>query len=112
MAFNAVFAWFIGKRMNRVNFYRDNPIAAQRSVNEYLNYQLQQTRFYREHLDVLEGNNITLNEIPLQDYGSLKPYIERAIKGEENVLWPGETKWCHTSKLKKTKRNTKTQRQK
>ncbi len=93
MAFNAVFAWFIGKRMNRVNFYRDNPIAAQRSVNEYLNYQLQQTRFYREHLDVLEGNNITLNEIPLQDYGSLKPYIERAIKGEENVLWPGETKW-------------------
>ncbi|MFM7637954.1 MAG: GH3 auxin-responsive promoter family protein, partial [Crocinitomicaceae bacterium] len=93
MAFNAVFAWFIGKRMNRVNFYRDNPIASQRSVNEYLNYQLQQTHFYREQQLLLGRGDIQLSEIQLQDYGSLKPYIDRTIQGEENVLWPGETKW-------------------
>lgn len=93
MAFNAVFAWFIGKRMSRVNFYRDNPIAAQRSVYEYLQYQLQQSFFYKD-LQAVKGDQISsLSSIPLQDYGTLKPYIERAMSGEENILWPGETKW-------------------
>lgn len=31
--------------------------------------------------------------IPLQDYEDLKPYIDRIIKGEQNILWPSEVKW-------------------
>jgi hypothetical protein len=31
--------------------------------------------------------------VPLQDYDSLKPYIDRMRKGESNVLWPSETTW-------------------
>lgn len=31
--------------------------------------------------------------IPLQDYDTIKPFIERARRGEQNVLWPGETNW-------------------
>ena len=33
---------------------------------------------------------------PVQEYESLKPYIERMMLGEKNVLWPGRTK--HFSK--------------
>ncbi len=32
-------------------------------------------------------------QIPLHDYESLKPSIERVRRGEQNILWPGETKW-------------------
>ena len=31
--------------------------------------------------------------VPLNDYESLKPYIDRLRHGEQNLLWPGQTKW-------------------
>jgi hypothetical protein len=31
--------------------------------------------------------------VPVSDYDDLKPYIERIMKGEQNVLWPSEIKW-------------------
>jgi len=31
--------------------------------------------------------------IPLQDYESLKPFIERMIQGEQNILWSSEIRW-------------------
>lgn len=36
--------------------------------------------------------------VPIQDYEGLKPYIERVIAGEKDVLWPGIPKYfCKTS---------------
>lgn len=32
-------------------------------------------------------------QVPLQDYDSLKPYIERMMQGEENVLWNTPVSW-------------------
>lgn len=31
--------------------------------------------------------------VPIQNYESLKPYIEKMMNGEQNVLWPSEIKW-------------------
>ncbi len=31
--------------------------------------------------------------VPIQNYDTLKPYIERMLSGEQNVLWPSEIKW-------------------
>lgn len=31
--------------------------------------------------------------VPLQDYDTLKNYIDRLRKGEQNILWPTEIKW-------------------
>ncbi len=31
--------------------------------------------------------------IPIQNYDTLKPYIEKMMKGEQNILWPSEIKW-------------------
>jgi len=31
--------------------------------------------------------------VPVQNYDTLKPYIERMLNGEQNVLWPSEIKW-------------------
>ncbi len=31
--------------------------------------------------------------LPIQNYDSLKPYIDRTLNGEQNVLWPTEIKW-------------------
>lgn len=31
--------------------------------------------------------------VPIQNYDTLKPYIERMLQGEQNILWPSEVKW-------------------
>lgn len=33
------------------------------------------------------------SRVPLQDYDSIKPYIDRMMRGERNVLWPSEIRW-------------------
>lgn len=37
------------------------------------------------------------NNVPLSTYEDLKPYIDRMIHGEPNVLWPGYIKWFSKS---------------
>ncbi|GAB5416411.1 MAG: GH3 auxin-responsive promoter family protein [Crocinitomicaceae bacterium] len=31
--------------------------------------------------------------VPLSDYDSMRPFIDRTMNGEQGLLWPGETKW-------------------
>ena len=31
--------------------------------------------------------------VPLSDYDDIKHYIDRMIKGEQNILWPSDIKW-------------------
>ena len=33
------------------------------------------------------------SRIPVQNYESLKPDIDRLMKGEQNILWPSDIKW-------------------
>jgi hypothetical protein len=32
-------------------------------------------------------------QVPLQDYDDIKPFVERIVAGEQNVLWPTAIKW-------------------
>ena len=31
--------------------------------------------------------------VPIQNYESIKPFIDRLMKGEQNVLWPSDIRW-------------------
>ena len=31
--------------------------------------------------------------VPLQTYEEVKPYVERMLRGESDILWPGEVRW-------------------
>jgi hypothetical protein len=37
------------------------------------------------------------SHVPVQSYEDIFPYIERIMKGEQNVLWPSEIKWFSKS---------------
>jgi hypothetical protein len=94
MPFNAVFSWLIGKRQFRIDTYRDFPIESQVKTFGFLLSHLENTVFgktYQIH------NSFTVQEfqqnVPLQDYGTLKPWIDGTIKGEKHLLWPEKTSW-------------------
>jgi hypothetical protein len=37
--------------------------------------------------------NAFKQRVPIRDYDELKPWIERMMKGDQNILWPNRVKW-------------------
>lgn len=33
------------------------------------------------------------NRVPVVDYDSIRPFVERTLAGGKNIMWPGEIKW-------------------
>lgn len=52
------------------------------------------TRFGRDHgFASIHSYDQFKRYVPIQDYESLKGYIEEMILGKSNVLWPGDIRW-------------------
>lgn len=52
------------------------------------------TRFGREYgFSSIRSYEQFRRYVPIQNYDSLKGYIEQMILGKSNILWPGEVKW-------------------
>lgn len=72
----------------------EDPIGAQREVLQDLVTHGQYTELGRKYgLD----NTFTIRQfkerVPIHDYELLKPYIERMMQGEENLLWNTPVSW-------------------
>ena len=81
-------------RMWRIEGWMQNPIAAQREVLQHLATSAQYTEFGKKHNFSSLFNIRSFKEaIPIQEYDDVKPYIERMMNGEENILWNTPVKW-------------------
>lgn len=94
MPFNTLFSWWIGRRLDRINDYRDQPLANQARTLDFLLLEGSQTSYGKAHqFAKIENYEEFKAKVPLNDYGTLKPFIDRAIDGQTDLLWPGATKW-------------------
>lgn len=74
----------------KVNKWRTHPIDSQHKVLRHLVKKGRKTAFGRDHdFDSISGAADFRKHVPIADYEALKPYIERAVKAEPDVLWPG-----------------------
>jgi hypothetical protein len=49
------------------------------------------TQFGKDHDFIsINAHKDFINRVPIRDYEDLKPYIERVVAGEENILWKGK----------------------
>lgn len=57
------------------------------------------TVFGKDHyLNEVHSYDEFREAVPLRDYEALKPYVDRSVRGEEHVLWPGKPLYfCKTS---------------
>lgn len=74
--------------------WASDPIRHQQKVFEYLIGNAQSTLFGRDH----DFRSIKTYEdfkarVPIRDYEQLKPYIEKVLHGEVDVLWKGKPKY-------------------
>jgi hypothetical protein len=86
-------------RLARFRFWRIEqwmlePVAAQREVLQDLVTHGQYTEFGRKYgLDKIFSIREFKKRIPIHEYNDIKPYIERLMTGEQNLLWNTPVSW-------------------
>ncbi len=74
--------------------WEKNAVKLQKKTFLRLIKQGRSTDFGREHnFDRIVDHASFVNNVPVRDYESYKPYIDRIIQGEKGVLWPGRPKY-------------------
>ena len=86
-----LFANYVNKRNQK---WINNPIDYQSQTFKYLIKSASKTAFGIDHqFDHISNYSDFTKHVPVRDYEGLKPYIEKVISGDENVLWPGKPKY-------------------
>lgn len=81
-------------RMWRIEAWMKNPVNAQRDVLQGLVTQAQYTEFGRQHnFHSLFSISEFKKTVPIHEYNDLKPYIQRIMEGEQNILWDTPVYW-------------------
>lgn len=70
------------------------PIEAQQRILRHLVNQGRRTAFGRDHqLGGVDDHQAFSRQVPIRDYEGLRSYIDRIVKGERDVMWPGLPKY-------------------
>ncbi|MES2591727.1 MAG: GH3 auxin-responsive promoter family protein [Bacteroidota bacterium] len=91
---NTIASWWMKKRMHQIELFMKYPDDVQNECLRKLIHSAKDTEWGKEHdyTNIHSYDQFRTN-VPVQDYDSLKPYIDKARKGEQNVLWNTEIKW-------------------
>ncbi|NRS87888.1 hypothetical protein HNQ02_000798 [Flavobacterium sp. 7E] len=82
---------FAKKIYNETQAWSMHPVASQETVFKALIKQAKETEFGKDHhFDTIKTFADFANQVPIRDYEDLKPYVEKVVKGEENILWKGK----------------------
>jgi hypothetical protein len=82
---------FAQKIYKKTQAWANAPIETQRTVFLNLIQDAKQTQFGRDHhFEEIKTYEDYTKRVPIRDYEDLKPYVDRVVKGEENVLWKGK----------------------
>jgi hypothetical protein len=81
------------KRMHQIELFMKYPHDVQNEWLLNLVDTAKNTSFGKKHGFKYITNAEQFKSIPLQDYETLKPFIERTRRGEQNLLWSTDIKW-------------------
>ncbi len=81
-------------RQWRIDAWKNNPLDAQREVLQHIVTSAQYTEYGRKYnFSKLFTVREYKNAVPIVSYEELKPYIDRMLKGEQNLLWNTPVYW-------------------
>ncbi|NRB83872.1 MAG: GH3 auxin-responsive promoter family protein [Winogradskyella sp.] len=76
---------------NQIKRWASNPIETQNKVFTELIRDAKSTAFGIDHgFTRINSYEDFKQSVPVRDYEALKPYIDRVVKGEQNILWKGK----------------------
>lgn len=75
----------------RIQKWAKSPVETQQKVFEKLISDAKNTAFGKDHdFENVKSFQDFAKRVPVRDYEELKPYVERVVSGEKNVLWPNK----------------------
>ena len=91
---NSVLSWLMKQRVHQIELFVKYPHEVQMDWLRNLLGNAKNTEWGRK-FDFKSIKTIEeyRNRVPVNDYNSIKPYVDRLLKGEQNILWPSEIKW-------------------
>jgi phenylacetate-coenzyme A ligase PaaK-like adenylate-forming protein len=83
-------AWVV----SRIEKWKKEPLKAQEKVFQSLLKNAKSTVFGQDHqfAEIKNYEDFKAN-VPIRDYEALRPYIDRVVAGERNILWKGKPKY-------------------
>ncbi len=74
----------------QINRWANKPIETQQKVFKNLIAKAKDTSFGKDHdFKNIKTPRAFAKQVPIRDYEELKPYVDRVVEGESDVLWPG-----------------------
>ncbi|WP_303316583.1 GH3 auxin-responsive promoter family protein [Flavivirga abyssicola] len=71
--------------------WANNPVEAQEKVFQSLISKATSTAFGKDHDFIsINSHEDFVKRVPIRDYEALKPYVEKVVAGEEDILWKGK----------------------
>jgi hypothetical protein len=82
---------FAQKIYNKTQVWANEPVKTQNKVFLELIKEAKNTQFgIDHHFDQIKTVADFSKNVPIRDYEDLKPYVDRVVKGSENILWKGK----------------------
>ena len=83
-----IFANVVHKKTQK---WVQNPMETQQKVFQNLLASAKETQFGKDHnFSEIKSFEDFAKQVPIRDYEELRPYVDRVVNGEENILWKGK----------------------
>lgn len=91
---NSIVSWIMKKRIHQIELFMKYPMEVQadwfsRLIDSAKNTEWGVRYDYKSISSIEEFKQ----RVPVQNYDSMKPFIDRTMAGEQNVLWSSDIKW-------------------
>ncbi len=95
---NTFMTWIFKNRIGQIENFKKNPIEVQQEIFEDLIETAKRTEFGKKYdFKNIQSYKDFAMKVPVHDYEQMKPYIEKTMKGVQNVIWPTEIYWFSKS---------------
>ena len=91
---NSFMTWIFKSRLGQIENFKQNPIAVQEQTFFELVEVGKRTEFGKQFgFDRIKSYRDFAAQVPVFDYESFKPYIDRTMQGKQQVIWNSDIEW-------------------
>lgn len=91
---HSIVSWVMKQRVHQIELFLKYPHDVQHDWFKKLIVAARDTEFGKQYgFKDISNYRQFAEQVPVRDYEALKPYIERMMMGEQNVLWSSEVRW-------------------
>jgi hypothetical protein len=96
--FNTIVTWAMKYRFSQIERFMNNPHEVQSELLQNLLLSARHTEFGQLYdFRSITNHDQFKSRVPVHSYEQFYPYIERLMRGEQNILWPSEIRWFSKS---------------